>query len=77
MPLITLGVDLSSSGASRRGRPLISLLWVAAILLVLAQVVGIYGLVTRKADLVLSLLALGLLVASVLTAFWWAYHQVT
>lgn len=56
---------------------MISLLWVAAALLILAQVVGIYGLATRKADLVLSLLAIGLLVASLLVAFWWAYHQVT
>lgn len=40
------------------------LLYVAAGLLVLSQVVGIYGLVTRKADLIFSILMLVLLVAA-------------
>jgi hypothetical protein len=55
----------------------LKLSYVAAGLLVLAQVVGIYGLVTRKADLILSLLALAMLLAATLVGFYWLYHQVS
>ena len=43
----------------------VSLLYAAAACLVVAQVLGIYGLVSRKADLVFSICMVALLVASV------------
>jgi hypothetical protein len=42
-----------------------TLLYVAAACLVVAQALGIYGLVTRKADLVFSICMVMLLIASV------------
>ena len=39
-------------------------LWIAAGCLVAAQVVGIYGLVTRKADVVFSIFMIALVVIS-------------
>lgn len=41
-----------------------TLLYAAAGCLVLAQAVGLYGLKTRKADLIFALCMVGLLVAS-------------
>jgi hypothetical protein len=43
-------------------------LYAAAALLVVAQLVGIYGLKTRKADLLFSLVMVGLIVAAVALA---------
>ncbi len=51
------------------------LLYLGGGLLVLAQIVGIYGLVTRKADLVLSLVVGALLVAGVVVGGLGAYHE--
>ena len=45
-----------------------TVLYGAAAALVLAQLVGIYGLVTRKADLVFSLLMVALLVVAAILA---------
>jgi hypothetical protein len=43
----------------------VSLLYVAAACLVVAQALGIYGLISRKADLVFSICMFALLLASV------------
>ena len=51
------------------------LLYLGGALLVLAQIVGIYGLVTRKADLVLSLVVGTILMAGVVVAGLGAYHE--
>ncbi len=45
-----------------------TILYGAAAALVLAQLVGIYGLVTRKADLVFSLLMIALVVLAAVLA---------
>ena len=50
-------------------------MYLGAGLLVLAQAVGIYGLVTRKADLILSLLVGFILVAGVLIGALGVYRQ--
>jgi hypothetical protein len=52
-------------------------MYTAAGLLVVAQIVGIYGLITRKADLVLSLVVIAMLVAAALLALYWTYHQLS
>ena len=45
-----------------REPPPVKVLYVAVALVVIAQIVGIYGLMTRKADLIFGLIAVGLLV---------------
>ncbi|HLY83935.1 MAG TPA: hypothetical protein VKQ71_13165 [Acidimicrobiales bacterium] len=52
-----------------------SLLYGAAVCLVLAQIVGIYALVTRKADLIFSLLMMCLVAASIALGVVGAYRQ--
>ncbi len=52
-----------------------TLLYTAAGCLVVAQIIGIYGLVTKKADLVFSLLMAGIVVAAVVLAGVGAYDQ--
>lgn len=52
------------------GSPTVTNLYAAAGALVLAQIVGIYGLVTRKADLVFSVLMVLLLAAAAVLAFY-------
>ena len=46
-----------------------SLLYVAAGCLVAAQLLGIYALKTRKADLIFSLFMLGLILASLVLGY--------
>jgi hypothetical protein len=41
-----------------------------------AQLLGIYGLVTRKADLVFAVVMVALLAAAVILGLDWAYHRV-
>ena len=53
-----------------------SLLYVAGACLVLAQLVGIYGLVTRKADFVFALVMVVLLVGAVVLGGLGAYHRI-
>jgi hypothetical protein len=53
----------------------VTLLWSAAACLVAAQVVGIYALVTRKADVVFSIVMLMLVAASLALGAVGAYHQ--
>jgi hypothetical protein len=43
--------------------------------LVVAQVLGIYGLVTRKADLIFSLIMVALVIGAAVMAAIGAYHQ--
>lgn len=52
-----------------------TLVYAGAALLVLAQLVGIYALVRRTADLVFSVLMLVLLAAAVLVGGYGLYHH--
>jgi hypothetical protein len=54
----------------------VSLLVAAGVCLVAAQLVGIYGLKTRKADLIFALVMIALLVAAVAMGGEYAYHRV-
>jgi hypothetical protein len=54
----------------------VTLLYAAAGCLVLAQIVGIYGLVTHKADLIFSLFMICLVIASIVLGVFGAYSQV-
>jgi hypothetical protein len=49
--------------------------YVAGAILVLAQIVGIYALVTRKADFIFALVMLVLVVAAVASGVDGAYNQ--
>ncbi|MHB1533788.1 MAG: hypothetical protein ACYC1D_04090 [Acidimicrobiales bacterium] len=52
-----------------------NIIYVALGLLVAAQLLGIYGLVTRKADLIFALLMLALLVSAGVFGGIGAYHR--
>ncbi|MBO0693139.1 MAG: hypothetical protein J2P58_09605 [Acidimicrobiaceae bacterium] len=52
-----------------------TLLIIAGVCLVLAQVVGIYALKTHKADLVFSVCMIGLLILAVVLGIFGAYHE--
>jgi hypothetical protein len=54
----------------------VSALTVAAGFLVVAQIVGIYGLITRKADLVFALVMVALLSAAVVLGGYGLYHRI-
>ena len=54
----------------------VNLLIGAIICLGAAQLLGIYGLVTRKADLIFAILMIGLLAAAVVMGLDYAYHRV-
>ena len=54
----------------------VNLLIGAIICLGAAQLLGIYGLATRKADLIFAILMLGLLTAAVVMGLDYAYHRV-
>ena len=56
------------------GRP-VTLLYLAAACLVIAQVLGVYGLVTRKADLIFSLFMIALVVTSFVLGGLGVYQQ--
>ena len=53
-----------------------SLLYLAGGCLVVAQLIGIYGLVTRKADLIFSIVMGTLLVSALALGGVWVYHHV-
>ena len=53
-----------------------SLLVIAGICLGAAQLLGIYGLITRKADLIFAIIIVVLLAVSIILGFDWAYHRV-
>lgn len=55
-------------------RPL-TLIYLAAICLVAAQVLGVYGLVTRKADLIFSVFMVALVVTSLVLGGMGVYQQ--
>lgn len=50
-------------------------LYLAGACLVVAQLLGLYGLLTHKADLLLSTLMIGLVIGAVALAFFGAYHH--
>lgn len=50
-------------------------IYTAGVLLVLAQLLGLYGLVTRKADLVFALLVTVLLVCALVIGGYGLYHK--
>lgn len=52
-----------------------TLLYLAVICLVVAQLIGIYGLVTRKADLIFSMFMVAMIVLSVTLGAFGAYQQ--
>lgn len=52
-----------------------SLIYAAAALLVVAQVLGVYALKTRKADLVFALVMAALLVGAVVLGGYGVYHR--
>lgn len=53
-----------------------SQLYLAGVFLVAAQLLGIYGLITRKADLIFSIVMVALLVVAVVMGGLAAYHRV-
>ena len=52
-----------------------TLVYAGAALLVLSQLVGIYALVSRKADLVFSIVVVGLLAAALVVGGYGLYHH--
>jgi hypothetical protein len=54
----------------------VSLLYLAGGCLVVAQLIGIYGLVTRKADVIFSIVMGTLLVLALLLGAVWVYHHI-
>jgi NADH:ubiquinone oxidoreductase subunit K len=54
----------------------VNLLYVAGGCLVFAQLIGIYGLVTRKADLIFSVVMAALLVSAVALGVIGAYDRI-
>jgi hypothetical protein len=54
----------------------VSLLYAAGACLVVAQLLGIYGLVTRKADFVFALVMTALLVSAVALGGVGVYHRI-
>lgn len=66
----------SLADAQPAAPPRVNLLIAAGICLVAAQVLGIYGLRTRKADLIFAILMIVLLVAAVVMGLDYAYHRV-
>ena len=57
------------------GSSQVTLLYGAAACLVAAQLLGIYGLRTRKADLIFTLFMIGLVVVSVVLGYMGARRQ--
>jgi hypothetical protein len=53
----------------------VSLIYLAGVLLVLAQIMGIYALVTRKADLIFALAMGVILVFAVVLGGYGLYHR--
>lgn len=51
-------------------------IYAAAVLLVLAQILGIYALVTRKADLVFAFFMVVILVLAVALGGYGVYHKI-
>lgn len=51
-------------------------IYAAAAILVLAQILGVYALVTRKADFIFALVMGMLLVVAVVLGFYGVYHKI-
>lgn len=52
-----------------------TLIYLGGVLLVLAQILGIYGLVTRKADFIFAIVMTVLLVLAVVVGGYGIYHR--
>lgn len=59
----------------RRGPPPMTPFYVAGACLVIAQVLGIYALITRKADFIFALVMVALVIAAVISAADGAYSH--
>lgn len=53
-----------------------TLIYTAGVLLVAAQILGVYALVTRKADFIFALLMTALLVSAVVLGGYGVYHRI-
>ena len=53
-----------------------NLLYAAGACLVVAQLLGIYGLVTRKADFIFALTMAALLISAIVLGVLGAYHRI-
>jgi hypothetical protein len=53
----------------------VTTIYLAGVLLVVAQIMGIYALVTRKADLIFALTMTVLLVVAVVLGGYGVYHR--
>ena len=53
-----------------------NLLYLAGACLVLAQLIGLYGLLTRKADLIFALVMVALLAGAVALGGLYVYHRI-
>lgn len=65
-----------SGGAGGAGPP-VTLIYLGAALLVVAQALGIYALRTRKADLVFSVVMVGMVAVAVVAAGYGAYSHLS
>jgi hypothetical protein len=54
----------------------VNLLYAAGACLIAAQLLGIYGLITRKADFVFALVMVGLLIGAVVLGGVGAYNRI-
>jgi uncharacterized membrane protein YecN with MAPEG domain len=54
----------------------VSAIYVAGVLLVMAQILGIYGLMTRKADLIFALIMGVILLFAVVIGAYGVYHRI-
>jgi uncharacterized membrane protein YecN with MAPEG domain len=54
----------------------VSAIYVAGVLLVTAQMLGIYGLMTRKADLIFALIMGVILLFAVVIGAYGVYHRI-
>lgn len=53
-----------------------TLIYTAGVLLVVAQILGIYALVTRKADFIFAMVMVVLLVCAVVLGGYGVYHKI-
>lgn len=67
--------DYPPPGAHRASLRPVTLIYSGVALLVLAQVLGVYALVTHKADLVFGALIIAMVLAAVVLAGYGAYSQ--
>jgi len=61
--------------APGKGPRTVTPFYIAGAFLVLAQILGIYGLITRKADLIFALIMVALVIAALVSGADGAYNQ--